>query len=243
MKTVLTIAVCETPQEQRQFPRYDGVELYIIDQSQTAAQFLRGIAKSVKSKYVLIADGDFTFADMQAFLLYAEKSKGDILTFPGGYCLKSRLLRALPAKNIGNRYFTEIHAAMGAKTVDRSEICPLRFHGMNTAYSEAGQKDLAEAIGQFNAGRSRLPKPVYAFLFDAVCARLATFYMSAMLSIRNGEIPADRLIGFDRALKQNVILYLALNKRFRAADLTKLRRKDFRISLFTANKFKKMLKD
>lgn len=242
MKKILTIAVCEKPQSDKRDSFFDDVEILYRRENETAAEFLRNAAKSVKSKYTVIVDGEFTFADLHSFLDAAGKANADILVFTGGYCFKSAVLRALDPKNIGNRYCTELFAAMNAKSIARLKIEPLRFRGMNTAYSEEAQQNLAAAIREFGVSKSKMPKDVYSFTFDILCARLADFYMSAMLAVRRKETAANKLAEFDKLLKTNVVLYLALEKRFKAAKLSKLRKKNFLISFLTAEKFKKELK-
>lgn len=242
MKNLLTVAVCELPHEKPSASLFDGVELRYRSEQQDAATFLRGVAKTTKSKYTVIVDGDFSFADLQPFLDAAEKRNADILTFQKGYCFRSALLRGLNPKNIGNRYCTELFAAMSAKSLSRTGLTPFRFRGVNTAYSTEAQENLSAALKAFGENKAKMPKEVYTFTFDILCARLASFYMSAMLAIRRKEISADRLIAFDAQLKENIVLYLALEKRFQAAKLNKLRGKNFAVSFLTAKKFENELK-
>lgn len=63
-----------------------------------------------------------------------------------------------------------------------------------------------------------------------------------MLAIYRKETAADGLIEFDKRLKDNVVLYLALEKRFSVANLKKLREKSFKINLIQYNKFKKIIR-
>ncbi len=62
-----------------------------------------------------------------------------------------------------------------------------------------------------------------------------------MLAIKCGEVDGEELVKFDGRLKSEIVLYLALEKNFTAAKLSKLRKKNFKISYFTAKKFKKIL--
>ena len=65
--------------------------------------------------------------------------------------------------------------------------------------------------------------------------------MHAMVAIREGNLAVEQFKAFDGKLKAEIVLYLALEKRFTAAKLHKLRDKDFKISRWTAKKFKKIL--
>ncbi|MDE5728695.1 MAG: hypothetical protein K2I20_00780 [Clostridia bacterium] len=60
--------------------------------------------------------------------------------------------------------------------------------------------------------------------------------------IHKNEISADELKELDLKLKQNIVLYIAMQKRFTAANLQKLREKNFKINFLTFNKLKKSLK-
>ena len=64
-----------------------------------------------------------------------------------------------------------------------------------------------------------------------------------MVAIKEGRLESEKLISFDNRLKGEIVLFLALEKNFKAANLTKLRKKGFKISRFTAKKFKKLLKN
>ena len=76
---------------------------------------------------------------------------------------------------------------------------------------------------------------------DIICLRLTYYYAAAMLAIKSKAIPLSVLTEFDARLKENVVLYLAMDKRFTPASLGKLRKKGFAISFLTAKKFEKFL--
>ena len=52
----------------------------------------------------------------------------------------------------------------------------------------------------------------------------------------------DGLAELDGTLKAEIVLYLALEKKFTASKLHKLREKGYRISFLTERKFRKLLK-
>ncbi len=74
-----------------------------------------------------------------------------------------------------------------------------------------------------------------------LCDRLVIYYLYALLSIKDGNLDSGKLIAFDGKLKAEIVLYLALEKRFTYAKLQKLREKNFKISGWTARKFRKIL--
>ncbi len=242
MKKVLTVAVCVRLQKNLPDCALEGIEILYIAEGQSCAEFLKNAVKSAKGKYTVIVDGDFVTADLADFLSVAEKDNSDIIIFKGGYCFKTAVLRGLNAKNYGSRYYTEISAALCSKTVRKVEIAPVCFKGVKTLYSVENEANLAAVVREFGAVKAKLTRDVYTFTFDIICARLVTFYMSAMVAIREKKVTADSLVAFDKALKCNIVLYLALGKRFTAADLNKLREKNFNISYFTARKFAAKLK-
>ena len=72
--------------------------------------------------------------------------------------------------------------------------------------------------------------------------KLITFYICAAVAIREKQLEAEKLKEFDAKLKENIVLYLALEKKFYPADIKKLREKDFKIGFIQYNKFKKLIK-
>lgn len=239
---MLTIAVCERPLGKTDDSLYEGVEILTVDKGQDSAEFLRAAIRAAKGKYMLITDGEFRFADIQPFLSAAEKSAADILAFDGGYCFKTALLRGLNIKNIRGRDFTELLATFAAKSVAKTAGKPLNFRNTTGKYSDELQADLTAAVKEFGASKAKLPKNVYTFAFDLTCEKLIQFYMGAMLTMRAQKREPDGLVAFDRALKEQIVLFLALEKRFTAAKLSKLREKQFKISFLTAKKFELALK-
>ncbi|MBD5584004.1 MAG: hypothetical protein HDQ88_02895, partial [Clostridia bacterium] len=160
----------------------------------------------------------------------------------GGYCFKTSLLKGLSQRACVDRYGAEIFAAFEAKTLSAVKIKPFNFTTVHTEYSEEIEARLKEALAEFKKSKAKLTKTVYSFIFDVLCERLVTFYISAMLKIKSGELDPETLKAFDTELKENVILYLALEKRFTLANLAKLRAKDFKIGFIEYNKFKKAVK-
>ena len=119
---------------------------------------------------------------------------------------------------------------------------PFKFTTQRAEYSLTDEAKLEETLEEFKKSKAKLNKAVDSFIFDVLCARLTTFYICAMIAVYRKEATAEGLLDFDKRLKENIVLYLALEKRFPAADLKKLREKNFKISLITYNKFKKIIK-
>lgn len=241
MKQIVTIIVCEKLNKEIDSPQ-NGLDIMYTDEDRTCAEIIHGGVKQSKSKYTVLVDSDFTLLDADVFLQAAESSNADILTFNGGYCFKTSILKGLDLDDCGDRYSAEIFAALASKSVAGLDIQPFRFTGTHTPYSEETKVRLMRCLDEFKVSKAKMPKDVYSFAFDMILGRLVTFYLTAILAVRAGETTAESLIEFDLKLKENIVLYLALEKRFTAADLKKLRENNFKISFFTANKFKKLLK-
>lgn len=233
MKKLLTILACEKVNNDTD-PQVEEIEFIEADEK-------NGI-KQAKGKYTLLLDGDVAFFDIEPFFGELEKATADIVAFEGGHCFKSSVLKGLSLKDDNDRYSVEILAANASKSIYRSEIRPFSFNGVRTGYSDGVAERLEEALAEFKKSKAKLPKDVYSFVFDMICQRLVSFYMSAMLAVRKKQIEAETLLNFDAQLKEDIVLYLALEKRFTAADLKRLRDKKFKLDIFTALKFEKILK-
>lgn len=240
MKKILTVAVCKNTGEEIAAPNEETDVIYADGNAGDKAVY--ELIKKVKSKYTVLVDSDFRFADEEGFLKRLDEANDDIIIFDGGYLFKSAILKSLPAKICIDRYSAEIFASFNSKTVATVNLKPFIFSAVHTEYTEEIEARLSDALEEFKRSKAKLPKPVYSFIFDILCARLVTFYMSAMLAIYRREASPDALAEFDKKLKENIVLYLALNKRFTAAELEKLRGKNFKISFLQANKFKKLVK-
>lgn len=242
MKKLLTVALSKNSMGNVAPPEEEIEVITISEDTAKNSKALYELLKQAKSKYTVIADTDFTFADVDEFLKELNDRNEDIILFDGGYCFKTTLLKGLPPKVCVDRYGAEIFASFEAKSLSAVRLKPFIFTTVHTEYSEEIEARLKEALDEFKRSKAKLNKTVYSFVFDMLCARLVTFYISAMLKIRNGELDCEKLKAFDAGLKENVILYLALEKRFTLANLSKLRAKDFKIGFIEYNKFKKAVK-
>jgi len=241
MKKLLSIVLCKNTVKDLDLPD-DGAELLKLDGESPKA--LYELIRQAKGKYTVLIDTDCTAngEDFVNFLKVTEEATADILAFNGGYALKTATLKGVSAKLYSDRYGAEIYTAFDSKDIVRVNLKPFNFTTQRAEYSEADEEKLEETLEEFKKSKAKLPKAVYSFIFDILCARLVTFYTCAMIAVYKKEISAEGLIEFDKRLKENIVLYLALEKRFAAADLKKLRAKDFKINLITYNKFKRLIK-
>lgn len=246
MKKILSIALCNNAGGDLTLPD-DGAEILRLDgnQAENNPKALYELIRQAKGKYTVIIDTACTvngedFADV---LKICEDSASDILAFDGGYALKTATLKGIPAKLCTDRYAAEIYTAFGSREIARVTLKPFAFTAQTAQYSQTDEKKLEEALEEFKKSKAKLPKAVYSFIFDILCTRLIAFYTCTMIAIYRKEATAEELAAFDKRLKDNVVLYLALEKRFTAADLKKLREKNFKISFLQYNKFKKSVKN
>lgn len=242
MKKILTVAVCKNADSELTAPCEEIDIFYPGKDGRQGDKSVYGLLRQAKSKYTVLVDSDFTFKETDSFLKELDVATADIIVFDGGYLFKSAILKGLPARLCVDRYSAEIFGAFNAKTVSTVNLKPFAFNACYTEYSDEIAARLSDALDEFKKSKSKLPKEVYSFIFKALLSRLITFYMSAMLAVREKSLAAEALKEFDTKLRDNIVLYLALDKRFSAADLKKLRGKDFKINFLECNKFKKSIK-
>lgn len=245
MKKLLSIVLCNNAGEALNVED-ERAELLRLEENSDGQnpKALYELIKQTKGKYVIIIDTDCTVAeeDFAQFLNIAEECTADILAFDGGYALKSSTLKSVAAKFYTDRYGAEIYTAFNSKEVVWITLRPFLFTTQRALYSVTDEAKLEETLEEFKKNKAKFNKAVYTFIFDILCDRLVTYYVSAMLAIYRKETAADGLIEFDKRLKDNVVLYLALEKRFSVANLKKLRGKSFKINLIQYNKFKKIIR-
>lgn len=244
MKKLLSIVLCKNAGDGLAAPD-DRAEILRLDESTDAnPKALYDLIRQTKGKYVVIIDTDCTLSEggFDSFLQFVDGAAADILIFDGGYALKAGTLKGVSAKLYTDRYGAEIYTAFNSKDIARAALKPFNFTTQRAEYSLTDEAKLEETLEEFKKSKAKLAKSVYTFIFDILCARLITFYICAMIAVYRKETTADSLLDFDKRLKDNIVLYLALEKRFPAADLKKLRAKNFKINLITYNKFKKIIK-
>ena len=244
MKKAVSIIVCRSVSEVP--PEPDEAEILYTEENRVFAEIVQNAIKQAKGKYVILCGQAFEFEDCVGLINKLSASNADIIVFDGATALKTALFKGfLPA---GDKSTAEISVLLSAKSIEKSNIRPFAAEKKASAdndravYSEKVQSELSAALKEFKKCKSKLAKDVYTFAVDTICNRLTYFYASAMLAVRNKQISAGVLTDFDIALKENVVLYLAMDKRFTPANLGKLRKKNFEISFLTAKKLEKFLK-
>ena len=233
MKKLLTIVVLGQSDGGRSDTLYSGVELIYADGNIPAA------VKQAKGKYVLIENRTFLFRDVQPFLDALDTATQDVIRFNGASAYKSALFKGVAEKD--DCFAFCALAALNAKTVAYFEFAPFVFSSVRCDFN-AEEKPLLEVCYEFKRAKSKLSKDVYALVFDLILERLLLFYACAIIDVREGKITADKLSEFDKSLKDEIVLYLALDKRFGGGKLTKIRNKGFKVSGFTCKRYKKLLK-
>ncbi|MDE5943540.1 MAG: hypothetical protein K2H30_04955 [Clostridia bacterium] len=233
MKKLLTIVVFGQSDGGRSDTLYSGVELIYADGNIPAA------VKQAKGKYIIVENRTFLFKDVQPFLDALESATQDVIRFNGGSAFKCSLFKGVADKN--DCFAFCAFAAFNAKTVAYFEYAPFIFSSVRCDF-DSEEKHLIDTCYEFKRIKAKLSKEAYAFVFELILERLLLFYACALISIREGKITADKLLEFDKNLKDEIVLYLALDKRFGGGKLTKIRNKGFKISGLTSKRYKKILK-
>lgn len=200
--------------------------------------------KKVKGRYIIIADGDMECNVTAEFFAELEKLSADIVKFDRGYAFKTAIVKGVPAKLCTDKFRAEFYSAPDCK-----KLVTLSGHeffggaasaGKDGGYSEEEEARLLETLEAFKKYKAKFTKDVYSFTFDMMRARLERFYVSALLAVKEGALPPERLKEFDLKLKENIVLYLAVEKRFADVNLKKLRENGFKTGYFTYRKLKKL---
>ncbi len=241
MRNLLTIVVsCDTGLKHAS-TLYDGIELIYPEENETEKDFVMRAVKNAKGKYAVLLEQKFRFADVNTLLNILDKNSSDMVSFTGGTAIKTSVIKAA-AKDCADLFSCFALSVLNCKTVLKSVYMPFTFERAETAFSDDNYSGILIAAEAFGAAKSKLSKDVYSHVLNALCARLITFYLYAMICIKEGSWENEKLISFDGRLKSEIVLYLALEKNFTYAKLSKLRKKDFKISSLTAKKFKKTIK-
>ncbi|MDE7454100.1 MAG: hypothetical protein K2N22_06805 [Clostridia bacterium] len=234
MKKLLSIVVYGQSDGEKTDTIYDQIELIYADGG------LQSAIKQAKGKYILIEDRTFLFNDVQPFMEALDTATQDIIRFNGRNAYKSHLFKGVADKDDCFAFCT--FAAFNAKTVGYFEYAPFTFSAADWNYDKE-ENHLLQVCGEFKRVKAKLSKEVYSFTFDLICDKLLLFYLHALLAVRAKTVSAEQLSEFDKNLKDEIVLYLALDKRFDGGKLSKIRKKGFKISYFTARRYKKLLKN
>ena len=240
MKNLLTIVVGCNKGEKHASTLYDGIELIYSEPNESEKDFISRAIKGAKGKYSILLNQTFRFADINSLFNILDKNSPDIVVFAGGTAIKTSVIKSV-VKDSQDIFSCFILSVLSCKTVLKSTYTPFYFDKCETVFSDENYSGLLLAAEQFVAAKAKLSKDIYSHAMNSLCARLVSFYLSAMLDINEGKMDSEKLISFDNRLKAEIVLYLALEKNFTAAKLSKLRKKGFKISWLTVRKFKKLL--
>lgn len=216
-------------------------DVLYTDEDRPQEEIIKNGIKQCKSKYVLLTDGNFEILNVKPLIEAADNAAEDVLSFTGGRLYKASVLKGLGGKEIGDRFLTEFFAAIASKSVKTFEIEPFKLNNEPFCYFDGLDGQLLFVTEAFTKCKAKLNKDVFTLVFDMLCERLVLFYLSAILAVKGKKMKVGSLLNFDLQLKKNIVLYLAVQKRFTAASLIKLREKKFAVSFFTAKKLKKAL--
>ena len=201
---------------------------------------LNGAVKRAKSKYSLIASGEITCDNLTDFFAELDKVNADIVSFDNGYLIKTALIKGVPSRLCFDGYCAEVYAVMDAKSIIKLKTAPFTIKKDRTEYSKDEAVKITASLDEFKKVKSKLAKDVYAFTAEIICARLCDFYLSALFAIKDGNADVTEIKEFDLKLKENIVLYLTMEKRFTALDLKKLRACGFKIGFWDYRKIKKL---
>ena len=239
MKILLTIVVCN--EANKDLPACDGIEFIYPEENEAEKAFLTRALKSAKGKYSYICPHKIRLADAQSLLNILDKNSADMVSFMGGAVIKTSELKSV-VKDCPDAFSLCALAVMESKTSLKTVYTPFIIEKGTVKFTNENTEGMLLAASEFKKVKAKLSKEIYSYAFEMLCARIIEYYLYAMLSIRDGKLETDKLKEFDNKLKAEIVLYLAVDKRFTAAKLQKLRAKGFKISYFTAKKFKKQIK-
>ena len=237
MKILLTIVVNSDIGTKNAPPLYDGIEIICPDENESEKDLLTRAIKAAKGKYTVLSDRKFRLADINSLLNILDKNSADMVSFTGGTAIKTNLIKNA-LKDCTDIFSCLVLSVIGCKTVLKSLYTPFSFEKYQPVFSEDNNAGILLAAEVFCAEKAALSKEVYSYCLNTLCNRLK--YVNIVTSPA-GEVDGEELVKFDGRLKSEIVLYLALEKNFTAAKLSKLRKKNFKISYFTAKKFKKIL--
>lgn len=240
MKILLTIVVNDDLGTRNAPILYDGIEIIYPEENEIEKDFISRASKIGKGKYTVLSDRKFRLADLNSLLNILDKNSADMVSFEGGIAIKSSLVKNA-VKNCTDLFSCLILSVLDCKTVLKTPYIPFAFNKYQPVFSEENNEGIILAAEAFSREKATLSKDVYSYCLNTLCNRLVTYYIYTMLAIKNGDVEGEKLVKFDNRLKSEIVLFLTLEKNFTAAKLSKLRKKNFKISYFTAKKFKKIL--
>jgi len=238
MKKLLTIVVCDRTIDDRIVSSFDEVELIYTNNNE--ADIPEAI-KHAKGKYTFILSHIFTIEDIKQLVSVLDESDEDIICFEFGSVAKTQLFKGLNFKEDNCTFLFKIYAAMSAKSIKKTLYKPFIFNGNPLEFDDHFKDKVLLASAEFKRVKAKLEKDVYNYVFDMLVKKVVEYYMRAMLAIRSHKYPPEELVKFDNLLKGEIVLYIAVEKRFTPAHMQRLRDKSFKINFLQARKINKAL--
>lgn len=237
MKTLLTIVACN---ESGPCEGADGVEFLYPEQGEKQKDFLLRAAKSAKGKYVVLCESA-RIAETAQLLSIIDKNASDLLCFTGGAAIKTSVFKS-GVKDCTDLFSCRVLSVLGCRSILKTTYTPLYIKKSANTFTSDNIDGLLCSAETFGKCKAKIEKEIYSYASNMICDRLVKFYMYAMLAIKEGNMSLNELTAVDSKLKAEIVLYLALEKRFTAGKLHKLRDKNFKLSPLKTMKFKKLLK-
>lgn len=238
MKKLLTIIAKNSIQAET---ACNGIEIFYPEENESEKNFALRAAKNADGKYTVIIEQKFALSDIDSLLNILDKNSSDMVIFEGGTAVKTSIVKGT-VKECRDIFSCMILSILDCKSLLKSAFTPFSFEKSEAVFTEDNYEGLLIAAKAFIDKKSKLAKEHYVHILNAICSKLVVLYLTAMIAIKEGKIDSQSLISFDGKLKGEIVLYLALEKRFKYAKLIKLRKKGFKISKFTAKRFKRALK-
>ena len=223
MKKILTILLlndslsCEQPAE--------TAEVIAVKEGNKA---LENALKQAKGRYTVFFASPFKCGDVNGLLEALDKINTDIVNFDGGYCFKTAVLKSVGQKCLDG-FTLSAYGAFNSKSFTKIDSKPFTYTKEKTEYSEELENEIGTVIDEFSKCKAKLIKDIYNFAHDIILAKLADFYIAAMVAAYKKKIDYQKIKDFDLKLKANIVTYLTLEKKFTAENLAKLREKGFKI--------------
>lgn len=192
-------------------------------------------------KYLYFIDGD---ADcdkevFERFLHDVEKLNADVIAPDIGYVIKTALLKSVKIKNANYGIYATVNALIGAKSVKKINCSPIKLLSSAPLNLESAE-EIVEANALFSKNKGKLERSVYLAAYEYVINADTEYYLLSYLNCCKNK-NTEEIIYFDKRLKDNIVLYLAVEKRF-PVNLKKLRENGFKYSLISVLKINWFLK-
>lgn len=194
--------------------------------------------KRAKGKFSLVARDDVECDLSDDFFKELDGANADIIKYGKGFLVKTANLRGTVNKYSNS--CTDIYAVLSCKTAVKSDKTPFSFKTAGSKYSESDGQAIILLLEEFKKSKAKLSKEVYAIAFDEICERVIRHIALGLIAVREGVIKAEVMAEFDLKLKDNIVLYLAVEKRFSYENLKKTRERGYKTGFFTYKKLKKI---